>query len=282
MDALDLAANLRGYGWDWSKGLHIPRETRPLTRIRFVACAVLSAGLHAFIRGTLHRAVQSFSPDAFGTLQGGSIFDETLPFFIRYFRSTIISTFCAFAIYCILQLGYDQCIIPAVLILRQDPVQWPPAFDAPWFSTSLGDFWGRRWHQWIPAVACLWPRGAASFASAVFHHMALATLNGEVELWRMLVPFGMMSVGVLGERMFLWLMGRKVGGDGLGVDDDLVDPVGGGMFGCSSIIDGATPVRVLVERSVMAFDVWLHKFIIMEDTMLLLDLGLAVHDLVVL
>ncbi|KAF9242040.1 hypothetical protein BU15DRAFT_72971 [Melanogaster broomeanus] len=47
MDALDLAANLRGYGRDWSKGLHVPRETRPLTRARFVAYAVLSAGLHA-------------------------------------------------------------------------------------------------------------------------------------------------------------------------------------------------------------------------------------------
>ncbi|KAF9242034.1 hypothetical protein BU15DRAFT_44203 [Melanogaster broomeanus] len=283
MDALDLAANLRGYGWDWSKGLHVPRETRPLTRTRFVAHAVFSAGLHAFICGTLHRAVQSFSPDAFGTLQGGSIFDDTLPLFIRYLRSTIISTFCAFAIYCVLQMGYDLCIIPAVLILRQDPLQWPPAFDAPWFSTSVSDFWGRRWHQWFrqtfifvggyPLSLVFGRVGGifgGFFASGVFHHMALATLNGQVELWRMLVSFGMMALGVVGERLFLQLSGRKVGGVVGWVwtmtwlilwGNLMIDTwARGGMFGCSSIIDSATPVRVLVERSVMAFDVWLHTF----------------------
>ncbi|KAF9230755.1 hypothetical protein BU15DRAFT_91051 [Melanogaster broomeanus] len=276
MDALDLATNFRGYGWDWSKGLHVPRETRPLTRTRFVACVMLSAGLHTFISGTLHRAVQSFSLDAFCTLHGSSIFDETLPFFIRYLRSSIISIFWAFHVYSALQMKYNLCIIPAVLILRQDPLQWPPAFDAPWFATSVNDFWGRRWQQPFrqtfifvgghPVSLAFGRVGGvfgAFFASAVFHHIFLAPLNGQAEFWRMLVPFGMMAVGALGERTFLrgvmgwvWTMTWLILWGNF-----LVDAwARGGLIGCSSIIDSVTPVRVSVERWVMAFDAWLHTF----------------------
>ncbi|KAF9220116.1 hypothetical protein BS17DRAFT_787911 [Gyrodon lividus] len=283
MDALDLAVNLRGYGWDWSKGLYLPRETRPASRARFVGYAILSAGFHAFICGVLHRSVQSFSPDAFGAIDGGTIFDETLPPLTRYFRSSVISTLCAFAIYCVLQMGYDLCIIPAVLILRQDPAQWPPAFQDPWFATSVSDFWARRWHQWFrrtfiflggyPLSLVFGRVGSvfgAFFASAVFHHIALITVNGHMELWRMLLSFGMMALGVVGERAFLQWTGRKVGGlagwawtmawlilwGNLMVDGW----ARAGMFGCSSFVDSATPVRALVERVVMAFDAWLHAY----------------------
>ncbi|KIJ08714.1 hypothetical protein PAXINDRAFT_18159 [Paxillus involutus ATCC 200175] len=121
MDAFDLAVNLCGVGWDWSKGLRVPRETRPSTH--------------------------SFSPDTFGSIIGGTIFDETLPFFLRYLRSSIIATLIASGMYCFFQTGYNLCIVPAVLILRQDPTQWPPTFECPCFAISVSDFWGRRWHQ---------------------------------------------------------------------------------------------------------------------------------------
>ncbi|KAF8836145.1 hypothetical protein BDN67DRAFT_974581 [Paxillus ammoniavirescens] len=283
MDALDLAVNMRGIGWDWSKGLYVPRETRPSTHTRFVAYALVSAGLHTFICGVLHTAVRSFSPDEFGSTIGGTIFDETLPFFVRYLRASTISILAAFAIYCVLQLGYDLCIIPAVLILGQDPAQWPPAFEHPWFATSVSDFWGRRWHQFFrrsfiflgsyPFSLVFGRVGGvfgAFFASAVFHHIALISLNGQMELWRMLVSFGMMALGVVGERAFRQWTGRKVGGlvgwvwtmgwvnlwGALMVDGW----ARAGMFGCSSFVDSATPVRALVERTVMDFDVWLHTF----------------------
>ena len=29
MDALDLTVNLRGVGWNWSKSVYVPPETRP-------------------------------------------------------------------------------------------------------------------------------------------------------------------------------------------------------------------------------------------------------------
>jgi len=102
----------------------------------------------------------------------------------------------------------------------------------------------------------------------VFHHIALATLNGQMELWRMLVSFDMMALGVVGERIFLRLTDRKVRGLMgwmwtmmwlLLWGNLMIDAwARAGMFGCSSMIDSATPVRALVERLVMDFDVWLH------------------------
>ncbi|KIJ59718.1 hypothetical protein HYDPIDRAFT_100254 [Hydnomerulius pinastri MD-312] len=284
MDALDLAGNLRGYGWNWSKGLYVPLETRPTSsRSRFVTSAFISAGVHAFICGILHRAVQSFSPDTFGSINGGTIFDATLPPLIRYFRSSIIATLCAFGIYCVLQMGYDLCIISAIVIFGQDPAQWPPAFEAPWFATSVRDFWGRRWHQWFrrtfiflgsSPLSLMFGRVGGIFgaflASAVFHHIALLTLNGQMELWRMLLSFGMMATGVVGERVFLVLTGRKVGGLAGWIwtmswlilwGNAMVDGwARAGMFGCSSFVDSATPVRALVERSVTALDAFLRTF----------------------
>ncbi|KIK86295.1 hypothetical protein PAXRUDRAFT_831929 [Paxillus rubicundulus Ve08.2h10] len=115
MDAFDFAANLRRYGRNRSKGLHVPRETRPFTHTRFVAYAILSAGLHAFNCGIPHRAVQSSPPDEFGSTIGGPIFDDTLPFFVRYLRSSITTTLITTMMYCLLfdwdttYASYPQC-----------------------------------------------------------------------------------------------------------------------------------------------------------------------------
>ncbi|KIK92099.1 hypothetical protein PAXRUDRAFT_830283 [Paxillus rubicundulus Ve08.2h10] len=282
MDALDLTVNLRGYGWDWSKGLYVPRETRPSTHTKFVAYAIFSAGLHAFLCGVLHSALQSFSPDAFGPTIGGTIFDETLPFFANYLRASIISTLVAFGLYCAMQLGYDLCIIPAVLILRQDPAQWPPAFERPWLATSVGDFWGRRWHQFYRQTFILgsYPFSfvfgrvggifGAFFISAVFHYIVLIRINGKTELWRMVVAFGMMALAVIGERAFRQWTGRKVGGFGGWVwtmgwvnlwGTLMVDAwARAGMFGCPNLAGSAVLVGAMVERTMMRFDTWLHTF----------------------
>ncbi|KAF8836142.1 hypothetical protein BDN67DRAFT_974572 [Paxillus ammoniavirescens] len=275
MDVFDLVVNLRGHGWDWSKGLHVPRETRPSTRKRFVAYAMLSGGLHTFMCGVLHTAVQSFSPDAFGSFIGGTIFDETLPPFAKYLRASIISTLVAFQIYCSLQMVYDLCIIPGVLILRQDPAQWPPAFDRPWFATSVNDFWGRRTfilgsHPFSLVFGRVGGVLGAFTTSAVLHHIAFMTINGQMELWRMIVSFGMMALAVIGERAFRQWTGRKVGGlvgwvwtmawvnfwGTLMVDGW----ARAGLFGFASLVDSATPVGALVKHSVMRFDAWLHTF----------------------
>ncbi|KIJ13307.1 hypothetical protein PAXINDRAFT_100771 [Paxillus involutus ATCC 200175] len=182
MDAFGLAINLHGIRWDWSKGLCVPRKTRPSTYIRFAAYTILSASLHAFICGVLHSAVQSFSPDTFGSIIGGTIFDETLPFFLRYVRSSIITTQIASGMYCFFQTGYNLCIVPAVLILRQDPAQWSPAFERP----QIFIFGGHPFSLVFGRVGGIL---GAFFVPAVLHHIILIPLNGRIELWRMTVSY---------------------------------------------------------------------------------------------
>ncbi|KAF9242038.1 membrane bound O-acyl transferase family-domain-containing protein [Melanogaster broomeanus] len=282
-DALDLAVNLRGYGWNWSKGLRVPQETRPLARTRFIGRAILSAGLHALISAILGTAVRSFSPNTFGSMRGGTIFDETLPFFVRYLRSVIITTISMSMAYCSVQVMYDLYTVPAVLILRQDPAQWPPAFDAPWMATSVNDFWARRWHQLFrrtflflagdPLSRMFGSTGriiGGFLASGVFHDVMAVPFGDRVEPWHMILGFGAMGIGAVGERTFLQWTGRRVEGlvgwvwtmtwvilcSGLIIDGW----ARAGLLGSQSVIEGVVPLRALVERSVMVFDAWLHTF----------------------
>lgn len=45
-----------------------------------------------------------------------------------------------------MEMVYDFIAVVTV-ILGGDPAAWPPLVDKPWRSTSLHDFWGKRWHQ---------------------------------------------------------------------------------------------------------------------------------------
>lgn len=280
MDVLDLAVNLRGHGWNWSHSLYIPRDMRPTNRMAFAFSTFLSAVGHASICGVLHRAILSYL--GVGSITNGfTIFDDTLPFLLRYLRASIISILTAFAAYTSLQMGYDLCTIPAVLFLGQDPAQWPPAFDAPWRATSLIEFWGRRWHQWnrrallllggYPFSIFLGRTGivlGTFIASGIMHDIVLLSINNRIEFWRMLVGFGMMGPGVLAERAFYQLTGRRVGGAvgwvwmmtwlvvlGSVLTEGLARA---GGLGDWTLIDIAPPVRGLVEHLVLDFDAWLH------------------------
>ncbi|KAF9244974.1 hypothetical protein BU15DRAFT_59143 [Melanogaster broomeanus] len=212
MDALDLALNIRGYGWDYSKRLRVPRETRPLSVPDLLAVRYSPQGHHAFIWGIVHKAFPC------------TIFDETLPFFIRYFRSTIITIIFLSSVYCNLQMIYNLCIIPAVLVLGQDPAQWPPAFDSHGWQHLL-TISGREDGTVVPTDVPLSRWGSALtrlrqwgsylgrfLASGVCHWIMILPFNAGVELWRMMVPFGMIGVGAVGERMFLQWTDRRVEG----------------------------------------------------------------------
>ena len=280
MDALDLALTLRGHGWDWSRGVYIPRETRPTNRRGFTFYVILSAAIHALVCGVVHKAIRSFSPTGIGAA-GGSIFDETLPFHARYLRASVISAFASVWIYTFIQAYYDACTIIAVLVFGQEPGQWPPAFDAPWRATSMSQFWGRRWHQFCrrmflvqggyPLSFLLGRAGlvvGAFLSSAVTHHVAMVMLNNQLELWKLHVGFGMMGPVVLAEIAYKRLTGRKVGGVAgwiwtmvwlLLLGNLIVDGFArAGMFGRSNFTESVVPRREVVERLVERFDSWLH------------------------
>ena len=309
MDALDLVLNLRGYGWDWAHGVHVPRETRPSNHTGFILHTIISAATRLFTHGILHTAIRSFFPPGLqtmssgpllnenlpflhraimtcfpvrlGDIPGGSIFDESLPCYLRFLRSTIISAFAFLCVYAGLQAFYDLCTLFGVLALGQDPAQWPPPFDAPWRATSLVDFWGRRWHQFLryillvlggyPLSFILGRAGiviGGFFVSAVIHYVHLTGTNSKSEFWRVLVGFGMMAPGIIIEDVFKNITGRKVRGLFGRVwtlvwmflwGNVIVEGFArAGIFGYPTPIDLVPPVRTSVEYLVTQFDNLLH------------------------
>lgn len=149
-DAADLMINMRGIGWEWSKGLHIPPDNRSLNSSRaFVIGTLLALVRDILICDTLHYTIQALSPDTFGSPRGGTIFDPHLPPVTRYLRSTFISALSGATIYFSLTMEYYLVTLLAFAIpgVNHDPAYWPPFSEGPWKATSLVDFWGKKWHQ---------------------------------------------------------------------------------------------------------------------------------------
>ncbi|KAL4077995.1 hypothetical protein J3A83DRAFT_4218579 [Scleroderma citrinum] len=78
---------------------------------------------------------------------GQTIFDPSLPPLLRYLRSSIITALTGFVGWILMELLYHFVAFVCTLLFQQQPSQWPPVFDHPWFSTSLAGFWGRNWYQ---------------------------------------------------------------------------------------------------------------------------------------
>ncbi len=106
--------------------------------------------------------------------------------------------------YCALQSEYDAATLIGVVVFRQDPSEWPPLFDDPWLSTSLSQFWARRWHQVFKHTYVSFggvPLGPGrvgvvlgSFtASALIHYLGVWGMGHRAQFWDS-------GVSVFGER----------------------------------------------------------------------------------
>lgn len=147
-NACDLSVNCRGIGWDWAGSLRIPKSSYgTMSKLQFLLITLAKLLFYALAYDATCGAVRDFSPETFGSIEGGTIFDASLPPFSRYTRSTIVTILSGWAAYFVIEMVYQIHAIGFVLLFRQTPSQWPPLFDAPWFSTSLTSFWGHRWHQ---------------------------------------------------------------------------------------------------------------------------------------
>lgn len=224
-DACDLISNFRGINWNWSHGSYIPVETRSTkSTLRFLAHTVLSAVLHCAILDISISVVRSFSPTTFGSPDGGSIFDGSLPF-LRYARSTTITIWSGIIFYAAIQMVYDLNTINFILLFRQSPSQWPPIFDAPWAATSVSEFWGRRWHQLFrstfihvgskPLSLFVGRVGGvlgAFFLSAILHDWGMWAMGRGSNFKNAGGFFLMMGIGCILEAAFNRVSGMKVRG----------------------------------------------------------------------
>jgi len=222
-DACDLMSNFRGIDWNWSQGIHLPKETRPTSSTRaFLTRTSLSAIVHFAIFDISVHYVRAFSPATFGGPYGGSIFDTSLPPIARYARSSAVTLLSGIMFYAVIQWIYDLNTINIVLLFRQSPSQWPPLFDAPWGATSVSDFWGKGWHQlfrssfvrvglkplsfFIGRVGVLGAFGL----STILHDWGMWAMGRGSRIGSVAGFFMMMGVGCILEDLFKSISGRKV------------------------------------------------------------------------
>ena len=220
IDAADLAINARGHGWTWShRATFRPHKSPPKVR-RFLWQLLYKLTFYDMLLWSL----EHFFPELRSTA-GASIFDEAYAAPLRYARAAYIATTCAFIVYLSVELLCLASAIVFCVFLRQDPAQWPPSSDRPWLSTSLQEFWGRRWHQFfrhvfvsIGARSMTWLFGRVGGVLGVFAVSAFVHDWGLWSLGRGTDPlpvggfFIMMGVGVVMEGMWEKATGKRVGG----------------------------------------------------------------------
>jgi hypothetical protein len=167
-DAVEVLYSVRGIGWDFGKGMYVPPETRPLDRAGFLRATFVGC-LMGFLTLDFLESCFKIIPQ-FSTPMGNSIFFVTAPpsflvynetfltpfikehyhlstLITRYTVSTLITFFTGVAIIAGFHMCYCLLTLFGVGVLGHNPESWPPIFDYPWRTTSLADFWGKRWHQ---------------------------------------------------------------------------------------------------------------------------------------
>lgn len=226
LDAADLTFGLRGYGWNFSRGLIIPTEKRPTSpKSAFLKLTFASVVKHFLVFDFLHFAAQSYSPATIGSPTGGTIFNPNLSPILRYLAASSLSLISGLVVYCAIRTIYDISTIIGILVLRQDPSQWPPVFDHPWSSSSLIEFWSRRWHQLFRD--CFLGIGAqplslvagriggvigAFTVSGIMHELGLWGMGNGGDFRQVAGFFLMMGVGVILESSWRKVTGQRVGG----------------------------------------------------------------------
>lgn len=225
-NAWDLMLSTRGIGWNWPQGLIIPKPAFETdSRIIFVLLSVARFAFHALAFDACLQTMRIVSPGTFGSLDGGSLFDHTLPPHLEILRAVFVSFLTVWMAYFAIQWGYQCLAIVCITLFQQLPSQWPPLFDAPWLSTSLSEFWGRRWHQMLRELLVtlgIRPFGflfgrfgglfGAFLVSGIFHDIELRSFGRGGNSVAIIGFWVMSSVGVVLERMWKAATGRPVGG----------------------------------------------------------------------
>ena len=225
-NAWDLMCNTRGIGWNWPRGLIVPKPAFETdSRFVFVLLSAAQLVLHALGFDACRQIIRTFSLETFGSLNGGSLFDHTLPPLLEFLRSVLVSFLAIWMTYFSMQCSYQFMAIVCIVLFQQRPSQWPPLFDSPWLSTSLSELWGRRWHQMMRDVVLnlgsqpfnsLFGRLGgvlgAFLISGIVHDIELRSYGRGGNSVTIIGFWVMNGVGVVLERIWTKTTGRRVEG----------------------------------------------------------------------
>ncbi|KAG9126539.1 hypothetical protein FRC07_003080 [Ceratobasidium sp. 392] len=239
LDACELLSSMRGVGWDYGTGtdIYIPPEHRPLERSAFLRSTLRSTLVHFLLLDAIDTGFKLVP--GVSSPSGGSIFLPNLSLVPRALMSTALH----FATGVAFIAGFTMVYGILTLICvgwGQSPSAWPPVMEDPWLTTSLHDFWGRRWHQLLRqtffigggyplsfvfgrAIGIFFGKRAsrtaelaglvlgAFTASGLFHMFAMYAMGRGIE-WRVVTFFSAQAVGLALERVWKATTGRRVDG----------------------------------------------------------------------
>ncbi|KIY68910.1 hypothetical protein CYLTODRAFT_443063 [Cylindrobasidium torrendii FP15055 ss-10] len=209
-DAADLFGNVSGIGWNYSG--RPEHDGRKLTRISFsaqrfglyVANALIYEGA-MFLQVFVHR-----HPDS-------------LPY---YQRRVVEAVLVPTVVYSLTASNYMLSSIIGVVLIRQDPEQWPSPYRSLHKARSLTTFWGRGWQQVMRDICTRMggvPLGylfgrpgyvmGTFLLSGLWHDSSFWASNRPRGLCYTTTPFFVLSgVGVMIEVYYQRVTGRKVDG----------------------------------------------------------------------
>ena len=219
-DASDLLFNHRGLGWSWSSE-PFPRNPDPPPSISRQFLELL---LKVTAFDAAHYIVLLIRP-SLSRLEGDTIFDETLDLVPRLLLVSCISFCGMIVIYSSVEVMYQVCALFGQIVLGQSAAQWPRIADRPWMSTSVTEFWGKRWHQFFRHLFVVY--GArpgrkiagwyglimgAYIVSAVMHVLGLWGLGHGTEFTHTGGFFIMIGLASILERKWKQWTGKEVAG----------------------------------------------------------------------
>ncbi|KAH9901231.1 hypothetical protein C8Q73DRAFT_723112 [Cubamyces lactineus] len=220
-DAFEVGLTMRGIGWDFGRHVPVPRSTQPLERRAFIWATVKSIVGTQLLIDVLD-TVTKYLPGI--TATGGTIFYESLPPLQRYAVSTAIHVAQGVLILAGVALVYDYASLIGVVLLHQSPSLWPPMVGNPLQVRSLHDFWANAWHQALRYTFLTlggfpgqWLAGrfgmvvGCFLASGIFHEVGLLVAGKEFDV-NVIMFFLLQAIGILLERAFQAISGKKVGG----------------------------------------------------------------------
>lgn len=221
-DAVDLLHEMRGIGWKFGVGTHIPKDSKPLERKQFIHLTVKSFIKSYFLLDFFESLIKLF-PEV-GTPAGGSIFYQNLPIPQRYIVSTTIHMLTGACLLSGFNMVYELFTFIAVYILNDKPESWPPVLDHPFKSDSMHIFWAKRWHQLLKRTFVVyggypgkWISGdigavlGTFIASGLYHETAIYVMGRGFDP---IVPifFALQGPVLILEKLWRVVTGRRVGG----------------------------------------------------------------------
>ena len=220
LDAFDLLCNHRGIRWSW--GSKSFSRTGPPPPSLAAVCLKLIFMLTVY--DAAHYIIHLTRP-SINTPAGDTLFDPHLNPLPRAAFATFLTLCASIVVYMGTVVPYHVATLVGRVLLRQPATDWPAFSARPWMATSIVDFWGFRWHQFLrhllitfgarPGGALLGRAGAVlgGFGvSAVVHCLGFWGLGRGMEACGDGVFFVFMGVGVVLERVWQGTTGRRVGG----------------------------------------------------------------------